>query len=449
MENHISEFVAIMKEHKLNDSVISNFSAQYEKVLAGETGIISEIEIKPPQKNNLINYSDLRNTSNRRLNELVVIKLNGGLGTSMGLSRAKSLLPVKNDLSFLDIIALQIMGLSKNSGKHVPLMFMNSFNTRKDTLDKLSKYKELKVNGLPLDFMQNKFPKILQEDMTPLNSANQENNWNPPGHGEIYLVLQTSGILDLLIEKGYKYAFISNSDNLGAVVDNKILNYIAETDIPFLMEVCERTEMDKKGGHLAENSDGRLLLREVAQCPAGELESFQNINKYKYFNTNNLWINLNHLKAKLMQLDREFSLPLILNKKEVEGRKVYQVETAMGAAINSFKNSKAIIVNRDRFVPVKKTNDLLCLWSDSYKLSSEYNLILNNKYGVSPIVELDENYYKKIDQLEERVIRCPSLKECRSLKIEGNIYFGDNVIFKNDVSIKTDKKILITDQVYS
>ncbi|KQC07560.1 MAG: hypothetical protein APR54_05975 [Candidatus Cloacimonas sp. SDB] len=449
MKNHLAEFVAIMKKHKLNDIVIKNFSTQYEKVLAGETGIISESDIKPPQKNNLIYYKDINDTSDRNLNKLVVFKLNGGLGTSMGLSRAKSLLQVKDDKTFLDIIALQILQLLKNSGKHIPLMFMNSFNTRRDTLKKMSEYQELKVNGLPLDFIQNKFPKIQQEDMAPLNSANDENNWNPPGHGEIYLVLQTSGILDLLLEKGYEYAFISNSDNLGAVVDNKILNFIAEADIPFLMEVCERTEMDKKGGHLAETKDGQLLLREVAQCPASELESFQDINKYKYFNTNNLWINLNHLKAKLMQMDQVFSLPLILNKKEVEGRKVFQIETAMGAAISCFKNSKALIVNRGRFVPVKKTNDLLCLWSDTYKLSPEYHLILDNKHGVSPVVELDENYYKNIDQLEERVIEIPSLKECKSLKIEGNVFLGKDVVFKNDVSIKTDKKILISNKAYS
>jgi len=449
MKEHLSQFTALMRSNNINEIVIKTFSEYYRKILAGATGIIPEKQINPPGENNIVDYKDLSNVSTDMLNKLVVVKLNGGLGTSMGLSKVKSLLKVKKDLTFLDIIALQIIQLRKDTGKVIPLLFMNSFNTKDDTLDYLSKYKNLKLNDLPLDFIQNKFPKMKQEDLSPLNSTNESMNWNPPGHGEIYTVLQISGILDMLIERGYEYLFISNSDNLGAVVDNKILNNLAENSVPFMMEVCKRTEMDKKGGHLAETKDGRLLLREVAQCPQEDLPSFQNIDKYKFFNTNNLWVSIKALKKEMKKVDYILSLPLILNKKEVEGIGVYQVESAMGAAISSFNNSRAIVIDRDRFVPVKKTNDLLCLWSDVYELTPEYHLILNNKYGKPPHIELDEKYYKSIDDLQKRIQEVPSLQKCKELTVEGDVHFGKNVVIENTVNIKSGEEVLITNRKLS
>jgi len=449
MKNHISEFTALMRSNRLNEIVIKTFSSYYEKVLAGATGIISENDINPPREQNLVNYHDLSDESNDILDKLVVIKLNGGLGTSMGLSKVKSLLKVKDKITFLDIIALQIMQLRKVSGKETPLMFMNSFNTKDDTLNFLAKYNKLQVNDLPLDFIQNKFPKIKQEDLSPLNEKSDNLNWNPPGHGEIYTVLQISGILDTLLDKGYEYIFISNSDNLGAVVDNKILNYLSKFNIPFIMEVCERTEMDKKGGHLAETLGGQLLLREVAQCPENEISSFQDIKKYKYFNTNNLWVNIKMLKQKIEEVEYILSLPLILNKKEVAGTKVFQIESAMGAAISSFTNSKAIIIDRSRFIPVKKTNDLLCIWSDVYDLSPEYHLTLNKDLERPPNIVLDDNYYKTIDQLQERILEVPSLKKCKELIVEGDVYFGKNVVIEKKVEIKSREKLILTDRTFS
>lgn len=449
MQDHIAELKSMMRQNGLDEIVIQTFINQYKKVQSGETGLIPEQSIRVPQSENLIDLNDLSNDSPSRLNKLVVVKLNGGLGTSMGLSKAKSLLPAKQGLSFLDIIALQIMELRKKSGMHTPLLFMNSFNTQADTLEKLAAFKELEVDGLPLDFLQNKFPKIKQIDLSPLDSDDEKQNWNPPGHGEIYTVLQISGILDLLLEKGYEYVFISNSDNLGAVVDNRILNYMAEANSPFLMEVCERTEMDKKGGHLAESFTGQLLLREVAQCPSDEIEAFQDIAKYKYFNTNNLWVNLIQLKKKLQDLDNLLILPLILNKKTVDGTEVYQFESAMGAAISSFTGSKAVVVERNRFIPVKKTNDLLAVWSDTYKLTPQYYLDLQNSYNCSPTINLDEAYFKTIDQLKERIMVVPSLKDCRELSVKGNIYFGDNVIIKGSVTLQSSEKKVIADKVLS
>ncbi|HCX73610.1 MAG TPA: UTP--glucose-1-phosphate uridylyltransferase, partial [Candidatus Cloacimonas sp.] len=341
---NLQKFKEKMQQAGLNEIVIDSFAYYFQKVLAGETGKLSEEVISPPSDGNVVFHNNLGKGDKDDLQQLAVIKLNGGLGTSMGLKQAKSLIEVKNELNFLDIIARQILHLRKKTKKSIPLLFMNSFNTRQDTLDHLKKYSDLKVDDLPLDFLQNKFPKIRQKDLSPLQETDDKLNWNPPGHGEIYLVLQLSGILGKLLEKGYRYAFVSNSDNLGAVVDTSILSYMKKEKIPFIMEVCRRTAMDKKGGHLAETKDNGLILREVAQCPAAEIDKFQDILRYKYFNTNNIWIDLLALKRKLNQNEGRLNLTMILNSKTVKGEPVYQIETAMGAAIAEFENAKAVVI---------------------------------------------------------------------------------------------------------
>ena len=447
MKNHLDKFIKKMKLAGLNDTVINSFSYYYDLVLKGESGKVSKNEIQVPNKKNIAIYNDLDETKEVKPKDLVVIKLNGGLGTSMGLNKAKSLLPVKDDMTFLDIIANQIIYLRKETDTNLPVLFMNSFNTQKDTLDFLKKYDSLALKKFGLDFLQNKFPKIVQNDLSPLETEDDKKSWNPPGHGEIYSALSTSGILDKLIEKGYKYAFISNSDNLGAVYDDKIYSYVINSEIPFLMEVCIRTEMDKKGGHLAETKIGQLMLREVAQCPDDEIDEFQDVSKYKYFNTNTIWVNLEMLKKKLDENNNFLPLPLILNKKNVDNIDVFQLESAMGAAIQIFENSKAVVVPRSRFLPVKKTNDLLTIWSDLFKLNSDYRLTKTTDTPL-PTIELDAKYYQKIDDFSKHFSKgIPSLKECQSLKIEGNVSFGENVKIVGNIHIKSEDKKFIENEI--
>ena len=439
MKSYLNEFVEIMKEEGLEDLVIQSFSNSYYKILEGATGTLSEAEIEPPAKENLIDYERLESVTSSPLEKLAVIKLNGGLGTSMGLKKAKTLLKIKGEYNFLDVIAQQILHLRKESSKDIPLILMHSFNTQKDSLSFLEKYSNLALPHIPLDFVQNKFPKIKLSDLSPLKNEDDNLNWNPPGHGEIYTALAISGILDMLITQGFEYAFISNSDNLGAVIDEKMLAHFAKEKISFMMEVCQRTEMDKKGGHLAQTKKGQLMLRETAQCPDDEIDFFQDINRYSYFNTNNLWVNLKALKQRLYETRYLLPLTMILNKKDVDGEKVYQVESAMGAAISVFKNSKAIIVDRDRFAPVKTTNDMLAILSDAYELTSENKLKLVNEFGKVPHIDLTDGFYKDINDFEKRFAGgIPSLKKCKSLEVTGNVYFGRNVEIKGDVKITKD-----------
>jgi len=437
-----------MRKAGLPVNVVDTFSEYYRLLAAGATGKISSIEISPPSQEKLQYYDTLGQGNGKLLEKLVVIKLNGGLGTSMGLTRVKSLLPVKGDLNFLDIIAKQILHLKHKTGNHIHLLFMDSYNTQEDTLTYLEKYPDLNDSELPLDFLQNKYPRIRQTDLSPLDLTDDHQNWNPPGHGDLYTVLYSSGLLDKLLECGIRYAFVANADNLGAVVDTRILTWMAGNEIPFIMEVCDRTAMDKKGGHLAEDRFGRLLLREIAQCPENELEQFQDTRFYSYFNTNNLWIDLEALRHIMQQENGVLLLPLIINPKIVENEKVFQLETAMGAAIHTFEGSMALVVPRSRFSPVKKTNDLLALWSDAFELTEDFQVCLDSELSKVPNIQLDENFFGHLQQMRERFDSdIPSLRECTSFKVQGDVHFGKNIVCKGNVEIFSPHTVFLENRV--
>lgn len=443
----LNQFTRIMKAEGLSEMVIRTFSAYYLALVNGDTGRIAGVQA--PGAGQMIHYDQLMGKArNDLLKSIAVIKLNGGLGTSMGLSKAKSLLPVKGNMNFLDIITRQILTQRAVSGYPVQLQFMNSYATEEDTLKYLGKYPDLFKQELPLSFVQNKFPRITQDGFKPFEHKDKDQRWNPPGHGDIYTAISGMGILEKLIAAGYRYAFVSNSDNLGATVDTAIAAYMEEHDVPFLMEVCARTEMDKKGGHLAMDENGQLLLREIAQCPPDELAEFQDIAKFCYFNTNNLWIDLKALEWHLITNDNLMILPLIVNPKVVDGTPIYQLETAMGAAISSFAAAKALIVPRERFAPVKKTNDLLAIWSDAYELNEQYQIQLKRGLSAAPLIELDTKYYDSIDKLSARFKDgVPSLSGCKELHIEGDVSFGPDVICDGRVSIKAENPVRISNRL--
>ena len=440
-----------MKAAGLADDVIRTFSAYYDQLQSGEQGMISRGMIDPPSPDNVIDLSAMTQYRKQSiLKSIAVIKLNGGLGTSMGLSAAKSLLPVKGNMNFLDIITRQVLALRSGTGYEVLLMFMNSYNTEADTLNYLEKYPDLSRQKLPISFLQNKFPRIRQDNLKPYENEDPDKMWNPPGHGDIFAALSSSGLLDKMIDAGYRYAFVSNSDNLGATVDTCIPAYMEANDIHFLMEVCARTEADRKGGHLCQDKHGQLMLREVAQCPPEELDEFQNVELYSYFNTNNLWIDLKALQWNLIAGEGIILLPLIVNPKTVDGTPVYQLETAMGAAISVFNGARAVLVPRSRFSPVKKNNDLLAIWSDLYELNDQYQVVMRRGVESIPPIELDERYYGRIDQLLERFRDgVPSLLNCSSLKISGDISFGEDVICEGKVNLTAENPVHVKSKLLS
>lgn len=433
-----------MRREGIEQIVIDNFHHYYSALVAGSTGLVAEETIEPvaglPRLEELGSFE----TAGREaLGHAAVLKLNGGLGTSMGLERAKSLLVAHSGLSFLDIIARQNLATRARHGRSIPLIFMNSFNTDDDTRAVLERYPDLH-GAIPETMLQHKVPKVLQDSFGPAEwAAEPELEWCPPGHGEVYITLVTSGLLPILLEHGYRYLFISNADNLGATLDLALLGYFAERDVSFLMEVAGRTEADKKGGHLARLKEGgRLTLREVAQCPKDDLDEFQNIERHRYFNTNNIWVNLVQLKAALDASGNVFALPMIRNSKTVDPRdasspRVYQLETAMGAAIEIFPGAEAVQVPRSRFVPVKTCSDLLALRSDIYTLDEQARLQKNPEGGPGEIViSLDERFYKLIDAFEARFPEpVPSLVGCERLSVEGDIRFEPGSTFRGEVRV--------------
>lgn len=434
---YLPSFISKMESAKLHPLVINTFTYYYKKVVSGATGLISDRDIKPVAPDEIEDASRIKEydeSGRKALSRAVIIKLNGGLGTSMGLTRAKSFLKVKNEKTFLEII------LKQAERCRVKLALMNSFSTHEDTIVTLSM---IKPSDSPLLFIQNKFPKILQEDLAPATwPKNPDLEWNPPGHGDIYSAIYTSGVLNSLLKNGIEYAFISNSDNLGATMDESLLGYFSENRLPFMMEVVPRTPSDVKGGHIARHINGRLILRESAQCPQDEMDAFKDIKLYRFFNTNNIWINLKALE-KLIEKHNIINLPIIKNQKTLDPRdenspKVFQVETAMGAAISLFEGATAIRVHTSRFVPVKKCNDLLAIRSDRFVFSKEDNLILNPRISSQTIaIDLDQKYYGKIDLFDERFAEgIPSLIDCESLTIDGDVRFEKNVTIKGEVVIK-------------
>jgi UTP--glucose-1-phosphate uridylyltransferase len=425
----------------MGDAAIRAFRRNYEALQRNETGLIPEATIAPAD--DLVSLENLTSApaDAALLAQAIVIKLNGGLGTGMGLQGPKSLLAVRDGVNFLDLMVRQILDLRKTSGAPVRLLLMNSFSTSGDTLGHLEKYRaEGLADASEVELMQNQIPKIDAATLDPVSwSADPGLEWCPPGHGDLYPALVGSGWLDRLLAEGVKYAFVSNSDNLGAILDPVILRHFADSGAPFLMECTRRTAADRKGGHLAKRkADGRLLLREVAQCPDADLEAFQDIDRHQYFNTNSLWLRLDLLKEQLAADSGVLPLPMIRNNKTVDPRDkkstaVIQLEIAMGAAIECFEGSTAIDVPRSRFAPVKTTGDLLALRSDAYEILENGQVRLHaSREGKPPVIQLSDDY-KLVDSIEN--LGVPSLIGCASLKVSGPVRFAPGVIIHGDVEV--------------
>jgi UDP-N-acetylglucosamine pyrophosphorylase len=432
-----------MKKDGCNEAAIGAFRYNFKVLCSGESTMMPESSLDPVAA--LPEYDKLEVMSEPELlKQTVILKLNGGLGTGMGLEKAKSLLSVIEGNSFLDLIAKQVDFMkNKYSQPDLKFMLMNSFATEADTQAALSKYPDLGT-GAALSFVQNKAPKVTKDGYAPATwEASPENEWCPPGHGDLYPAMLGSGALDKLLSQGLKYMFVSNSDNLGATMDLKLLTYFKNTGAPFMMEVAARTDADKKGGHLAtKKADGGLTLRESAQCPEEDEKAFQDTSRYSYFNTNNLWVDLEKLKALFDKAGGAIPLPVMLNDKTVDPRdkkstKVIQLETAMGAAISCFEGAQAICIPRTRFAPVKKCDDLLSLRSDAYVLTEDFRIELApERGGKPPLVKLDDRY-KFVDAMDTMIPNgVPSLKFCSKLTVVGEIEFAAGVVLKGEVKIE-------------
>lgn len=439
--------VAKMRADGAHPAAIEVFRDFYRKLETGATGIVHEHDIRPLSDPVSLAALDTDAASGERaLAATAVIKLNGGLGTSMGMDKAKSLLPVRGDLTFVDLIVRQVQDVRERTSVRVPLLFMDSFRTREDTLQALAGYPDLAVDGLPLDFLQNREPKVLADSLMPAEwPKDPELEWCPPGHGDLYTALFASGVLRQLLEAGFRYAFVSNCDNLGATPNPRIAGWFADSGAPFASEVCRRTPADRKGGHLAVRiSDGQLVLRESAQTAAEDADTFADVERHQYFNTNNLWLDLQVLEQTLQGAGGVLGLPLIRNEKTLDPAdsstpKVIQIESAMGAAVEVFSGSAAIEVDRSRFLPVKTTNDLLVLRSDAYDTGPDGAVRLIDDRDDAPYIDLDPQFYKLIADFDAHFpAGSPSLKGASSLQVKGEWTFQDGVSVHGDAQVGPD-----------
>lgn len=429
-----------MRSAGVAERAIDVFSAFYDQLGEGGSGVIREADVDPLEGIEHASALEVPEEDCRAAADVTaVIKLNGGLGTSMGLDRAKTLLPVRPGQNFLDVIVGQVLHVREQHGVRLPLVFMDSFRTRDDTLAALERHGDIAVDGLDLDFLQNQEPKLRADDLTPVDwPADPTLEWCPPGHGDLYTALEVSGVLQKLIDGGYRYATVSNADNLGAAPDPAMMGWFAASGAPYAAEVCRRTPADVKGGHLVvRRSDGRLVLRETAQTDPDDVAAATDMTRHRYFHTNNLWFDLRALQALLRERDGVLGLPLIRNSKTVDpsdptSTPVIQIESAMGAAIEVFDGATAIEVDRSRFLPVKTTNDLLLVRSDVYGVGDDHRVRAQVE---PPLVDLDRRFFTTIADFDARIPTPPSLVDATSLTVRGDWRFERDVTVRGDVTL--------------
>ncbi len=332
--------------------VFSDFYAQLE---GGATGMIPEADVDPLVDIDHASEIELDDEARRAAASVTaVIKLNGGLGTSMGLDRAKTLLTAHGDLTFLDVIVGQVRSLRESTGAPLPLLFMNSFRTRDDTLAALAPYDDLAVDGLPIDFLQNREPKLRADDLTPVDwPADPSLEWCPPGHGDLYTALEVSGILDALAR-----ARLPLRDGLQRRQPRRRPGPGDDGVVCRVRCAVRRRGLPSYAGRRQGRPPRRTQERRAARAARDGADPRRRCRRSptirrgtRYFHTNNLWFDLAVMRATLDERDGILGLPLIRNNKTVDptdasSPKVIQIESAMGAAVEVFDGATAIEVDR-------------------------------------------------------------------------------------------------------
>ncbi|CAL1275402.1 unnamed protein product [Larinioides sclopetarius] len=419
------------------------FQRLFSQFLQGTSSTVQWEKVEPLPEGAVIGYKSLTSPESKKIKEmlskLVVVKLNGGLGTTMGCTGPKSIIPVRNELTFLDLTVQQIEHLNKTYDIDVPLVLMNSFNTDEDTHKVLPKYRGLRIKIYT--FNQSRYPRLNKESLLPigrtLNNPDPE-SWYPPGHGDFYEAFYNSGLLEMFIANGREYCFISNIDNLGATVDLKILNLLLNPgksqSHEFVMEVTDKTKGDVKGGTLIQY-ENKIRLLEIPQVPKDRVDEFKSVNKFKIFNTNNLWMKLKTI-ASLVE-EHRLNMEIIVNPKHLDnGINVIQLETAAGAAMKDFDGAIGINVPRSRFLPVKKTSDLLLVMSNLYNMKNG-SLIMSPEraFPTTPLVKLGDLHFLKVRDFLSRFDSIPDMLELDHLTVSGDVTFGRGVSLKGTVII--------------
>lgn len=437
--NYLADGVEDPEKQQRFENEMDSFFALFRRYLADKAlgNTVNWDKIKSPTESEVVQYNTLKESgSTNNLSSLSVLKLNGGLGTSMGCVGPKSVIEVRDGNTFLDLSVRQIEHLNRKYDADVPLLLMNSFNTDADTAKIIKKYQGHRIRVKT--FNQSRFPRIYKDSLLPVPLSYEDDleTWYPPGHGDLFESLVQSGELDNLLAQGREILFVSNGDNLGATVDTKILDHMIETGAEYIMELTDKTRADVKGGTLI-NYEGEVRLLEIAQVPKEHVEEFKSIKKFKYFNTNNLWINLKAIKRLVEQ--NAIEAEIIPNAKTISKGSseinVIQLETAVGAAIRHFKGAHGVNVPRSRFLPVKTCSDLLLVKSDLFYLEHGALKLDPIRDGYSnPLIKLG-SHFKKVSGFQSHIPHMPKILELDHLTITGNVNLGRDVSLKGTVII--------------
>ncbi|MEJ2718062.1 MAG: UTP--glucose-1-phosphate uridylyltransferase [Deltaproteobacteria bacterium] len=429
-----------MERRGLRAGAIGLFLRMVRQAKEDESAYVPLDSVSPPDSKLILNtppdaveVAELEARGRELLSQAVMIKLNGGRSTTMGGDVPKGTLIAKDGRSYLEIIAGQVKAFDTKWNVNVPLVLMDSFFTHEPTLEVTSRF------DIPVrTFVQNQVPRLVENSFQPLETGSDD-DWVPPGHGDVYASLSSSGLLDRLIAEGRRIAFISNLDNLAASLEPWILGLIERERIDFLMEVTDRTEVDRKGGTLIVRDD-HLDLLEIAQVAAEERDRFMDINQFRVFNTNNMWVDLEALSSAINR--QALKLPIIQNRKTVDGVSIVQLETAMGAAIGSFPGARGLRVGRERFFPTKKVEDLFLLQSDACVLDSMDRLQRNPRrppdLSLRPMVIFSPDFLDSPIKMHLRFEdpSTVSLVRAVSFEVRGAVFFEREVKIEGEVVVE-------------
>lgn len=417
-------------------SLFSRFAKQHSKKIALEWHKIAQPAIVG--WDTIEKCPDDEKLRQSLLEKIAIVKLNGGLGTTMGCKGPKSAIPVRSGLTFLDLTVRQVEFLNQRHGVDIPLVLMNSFRTHEDTIKILNKYQHHNVTITC--FTQSCFPRIDRDHYTPVPlapfSPETQEKWYPPGHGDVYRALDRSGVLDSLLAQGKEYVFVSNVDNLGATLDLGIALHLLNHDVDFAMEVTDRTRGDVQGGVLIE-CEGKAKLLELAQVPLEHIPAFKSLKTFTAFNTNNLWVSLKAVKE-LLRVDA-IAPPVIVSERAIPGLgsgSVLELETAAGGAIEFFRNAVGIRVPRSRFLPVKSTSDLMAVQSNLYDIRHG-SLVMSPAREVPfpPVIKLGPEFAELEAYAERFEEGIPDMLELDHLTVSGNVHFSKDCVLRGTVIV--------------
>lgn len=364
------------------------------------------------------------------LDKLVVLKLNGGLGTKMGFNGPKCGIEVCNGLTYLDLIVNQIESLNSKHGCNVPLILMNTIRTHDSTLKAVEKYSKKTVDILTL----------CQNQSYPVNKRqDSEDEMYHFDQQRLFLSLKNSGTLDALLLQGKEYILVVKSDNLGTVVDSKILNHLVQNRIQYCMEVTPTISPDFKGGILS-SYEGKFQHSEIAQIP-----DKRSAQKSRLCDASNLWVNVKAIK-RLVETDA-LNMENYPVSKKVNNDEIRLQETEASSAIRFFDRAIGVTVPQSRFQPMMRTSDLLVVQSDLYTCTEGVLTRDSARTNLAdPSIKLGPEF-EKLSNFQSRFKSIPSIIELDSLKVMGDVWFGTGIILKGKVSIvaKPGTKLEIPD----